>query len=256
MARSSTGKWVARAAATGGGRTYRGQRPTNWYILLAVIVVIGLASVGFARHQYQNGAPAATPPAVGTTWYAGFAFDICGTAETPPVANVNASQVGITTGGDGVITIAPKKASEAGNNATLGRFVSDYKGMELTTNAIRNPGGPLYTNGETCPKGTPDAGKQGTVLVRYWTGPGAALDQGQPVSGDPRDLKFTNGQLITMGFAPAGTELPKPSGAVVTALLNDLNSQASTSTTLPTTATTPTTAGTTTTAPSTTSTTS
>ena len=231
MARSSTGKWVARAAATGGGRTYRGQRPTNWYLVLVVIVVVGVVSFGVARHQYQKGKPAATAPAVGTTWYAGFAFDICGTEKASPAANANASSVGISTSGNGVITIAPKKAAEAGNNATLGRFVADYKGMDLTPTSIRYPGGPLYRNGETCPQGSPDAGKRGVVLVRYWSGPGAAANQGKLVSGDPRDLKFTNGQLITMGFAPSGTDLPKPSGTVVVALLNDLNSSASGSTT-------------------------
>ena len=36
MARSSSGKSVARAAATGGGATYRGQMPVNWYAALVV----------------------------------------------------------------------------------------------------------------------------------------------------------------------------------------------------------------------------
>ena len=35
MASNQTGKWVQRAATTGGGRTYRGQMPVNWYASLA-----------------------------------------------------------------------------------------------------------------------------------------------------------------------------------------------------------------------------
>ncbi len=40
---NSTGKWVERAATTGGGRTYRGQMPVNWYASLAVICIVGPA---------------------------------------------------------------------------------------------------------------------------------------------------------------------------------------------------------------------
>ncbi len=43
MADESTGKWVRRAASTGGGRTYRGQTPVNWYLSLLLIVLIGVS---------------------------------------------------------------------------------------------------------------------------------------------------------------------------------------------------------------------
>ena len=227
---------MARAAATGGGRTYRGSRPTNWYLSVAIVVVVGVLSVLWARHEYQHkSTTAAVEPTTSTTWHAGFAFDICGDLLASPPANVNSSLVGIYTAGQGVITIAPKKASEAGNNAVLGKFVSDYHGMSLSPSIIRSPGAKLYTNGETCPTGTPDAGKKGTVTVRYWSGLGESLKQGKTVSGDPRTLKLGNGQLVTMGFVRAGTPLPKPPGTVVAALLGDLNSgsTAATTTTTP-----------------------
>ena len=54
MARSSTGKSVARAAATGGGTTYRGQMPVNWYAALVIIVVVGIASVVLARTWFRD----------------------------------------------------------------------------------------------------------------------------------------------------------------------------------------------------------
>ena len=57
MARSSSGKSVARAAATGGGATYRGQMPVNWYAALVVIVLVGLGSVAFAKYHYNQTAP-------------------------------------------------------------------------------------------------------------------------------------------------------------------------------------------------------
>lgn len=230
MARSSTGKWVARAGATGGGRTYRGQVPTNWYIALILIVLIGLGSIIYSRYEYEHPASAATAqPIVGTTWYAGFAFDICGTRLPSPAADASA-KTGITTIGDGVIVIAPTKASEAGNNATLGRFVSGYEGMELTSTSLKPPGTKTYTNGETCPKGTPDAGKPGQVQVAYWVNPDNSTTS-TLVSGDPADLKLGSNSLVTMAFVPAGASIPRPSATTVLDLLKAAASASTSATT-------------------------
>ena len=57
MARSSTGKSVARAAATGGGTTYRGQMPVNWYAALVLIVILGIGSVALAKYHYAKSSP-------------------------------------------------------------------------------------------------------------------------------------------------------------------------------------------------------
>jgi hypothetical protein len=220
MARDTSGKWVQRAGATGGGRTYRGQVPANWYAALALIVVIGIASIAFARYEYRHSSPASAasvPPTVGQVWYSGFQFDLCGTQEAPPPASPNATTVGLTTSGDGVIQIAPKTKSEAGLNATLGRFVSDYPGMTLTQTSVAYPGQKALTNNETCAKGTPDAGKKGIVQVKYW--PSFASNSSRAVQGDPGHLKLAQNSLVTIAFAPAGTTISRPPGTVVTALI-------------------------------------
>ena len=121
MARSSSGKSVARAAATGGGASYRGQMPVNWYAALVVIVLIGLASIALAKYNY-NKVPAVVEPTTTTTWHAALAFDICGTMEPALAASPSSATTGLTSSGNGVLQIAPKTASEAGNNATLGKF--------------------------------------------------------------------------------------------------------------------------------------
>jgi hypothetical protein len=245
MARSSTGKWVARAGATGGGRTYRGQVPANWYAALVIIVVIGLGSIIYSRYEYRHPSTAPTvQPTVGTIWYAGFDFDICGTQLPAPAADTSAKG-GITTGGMGVIQIAPTTAAEAGNNATLGRFVSGYKGMQLTSDQVQAPGSKLYHNGDTCPKGTPDAGKAGQVKVAYWSSP-ANSTKSTLVSGNPADLKFGPNSLLTIGFVPPDKSLPRPPASTVLAVLQAASAVASTTTTTP--------AATTTTAPANTTT--
>ena len=114
MARSSSGRSVARAAATGGGTTYRGQMPVNWYAALVIIVVVGVASIALAKYNY-NRVPTVVEPTVGTSWHAGLSFDICGTVEPALAASPSSATTGLTTTGSGVLVVAPKTSSEAGD---------------------------------------------------------------------------------------------------------------------------------------------
>ena len=267
MARNPTGRWVARVGSTGGGRTYRGQMPVNWYAALVLIVLVGLASIIYSRHEYQSPAAASTtPPVVGTTWYAGYAFDICGKVMPPLASNQSAtsSTQSFYTTGNGVITISPKTPGEAGTNATFGKFVAGYRNLTLTNARLGYPGAKgvtYYSSGSTCPKGTPDAGKKARVVVTSWKN-FLHSTKGVPVTGNVADLRFSSNQEITIGFVPAGTTLARPPVSVVEAMLNAAGAtSSSTTTTAPgaTTTTAPgattTSAPTTTTAPTTTSTT-
>jgi hypothetical protein len=265
--------------------------PINWYAALVLIVILGIVSVVFARYEYRHPSTASTtPPTKGTTWYAAFDFDICGTQKTPLPSNVtDATKQSFYTTGSGVITVSPKSTADSGHNAVFGKFVSGYSGMALTATAVTVPSGSsstttttttttapttttttsskdkktstahTYRNGETCPAGTKDAGKKADVEVSSWANAFASKEKATKVTGDPATLEFSNDQLITIGFVPAGTTLPKPSGTVVTALLQAATaSSTTTTTTAPTTTTTTTTTApttTTTTAPTTTTTT-
>jgi len=232
MADNSTGKWVQRAATTGGGRTYRGQMPVNFYASLAVIVIVGLALVGISRYQLTHRTTSsAGPPTTSQTWYAALAVDVCGTIEPNLPAGPSKSTTGFTANGNGVLTIAPKSSAETGANATLGRFVSGYKGLELTNSTLQYPGKPVYTNGDVCPKGTPDAGKPGVVIVYSW--PNFTSKHGSETPGDPQNLLFQNGQLITMAFIPANSTVPKPPASVITNLITADQAGPTTPTTAP-----------------------
>ena len=224
MARSSSGKSVARAAATGGGTTYRGQMPVNWYAALVIIVIIGVASIALAKYNY-NKVPVVVEPTIGTSWHAGLAFDVCGTME-PAIPASPSSATGLTTSGSGVILVEPKTSSEAGNNATLGKFADGYTGLTLSNTELKLPssGATAYTNGQKCATGTPDAGKVGIVQARSWlisttTGKNhEEVETGGATTTEPADLKFANRQLITSGFVPEGTAMPKPPASTILAL--------------------------------------
>ena len=230
MARSSSGKSVARAAATGGGTTYRGQMPVNWYAALVIIILVGIGSIALAKYNY-NQVPAVVEPAVGTSWHAGLAFDICGTMEPALAASPSSATTGLTSAGNGVLLIAPKTASEAGHNATLGKFADGYTGLTLTNTTLGYPSTttsvPQYKNGEKCPSGTPDAGKVGVVQARTWvistqTKNNEEVETGGVTTLKPADLRFLNRQLITAGFGPEGSPLPKPPASTITALVQVL----------------------------------
>jgi len=240
MAKKQTGKWVARAAATGGSRSYRGQRPVKWYSSLVLICVLGVALVWYSRYERMHPSSAGQP-AIGTSWYSAFDVDICGTVEPNLPANpgVKGAGPGLTTAGDGVIHIAPHTASEAGANATLGRFAADYRGMVLTSTQLRYPGkrsagvtvGRTFSLGERCPKGTKYAGRKGQVEVDLWTTPTATKPV---VVSDPPALRLGDEQELTLAFLPKGVAVPRPPGTAVTAMLQDASGQGSSGSTPPT----------------------
>ena len=229
------------AGATGGGRTYRGQMPVKWYMSLVLICVLGVALVVYSRYELGHPVAAVQPAANSAHWYAALGFDVCGTQRTQPLAsnpNLTSTNIpGIRTDGDGVIQIIPTTAEDAGNNATLARFVQTYPKLVLTSSKLGIPGSPTYTNGEKCPKGTPQAGDAGSVTIFVWssfTGPGSST----PVTyTDPSAIKLEDGQLITVGFVKSGAAAIKPTATVIEALLNDRSASATGSTTTPSTAT-------------------
>jgi hypothetical protein len=245
MPRSSSGRWVSRAAATGGGRRYRGQRPVNWYVVLGLIVVLGVFSVVFSRYEYQHHA-SATQPAVGTTLYAAYAVDVCGKMATPFGASSSTSSAGMSTPGDGVINVSPKTAAEAGNNATFDQFFADYPNAALNATTLQLPSPKKqYKVGQKCPSGTPDAGQAGVLKVEVW--PNAVAKTGTFMTQTPPgNFKIGSRTLITVGFVPADTkQLLRPAQSAINLMLQfagtvsgGTTSTSTTTTTLPSTPTT------------------
>ncbi len=256
MARGNTGTWVTRAGSTGGGRSYRGQRPVKWYLSLFLIVVLGLVAVAYSRYEDQHPSTTAQP-AVGTKWYSALAIDVCGTMAANLATNPNEASAapGLHTEGDGIIYTEPLKSADAGANATLARFVALYPKLHLTSTTLQLPGKQGLSNGQVCPAGTPDKGKSGAVQIKVWpsfSGSGA----NHPVSySDPADVKLANGQLITVAFVPSGASVPKPVGQTIVTLLNLIETATAGTTTVPATVATTVPATTATTVPATTPTT-
>jgi hypothetical protein len=186
--------------------------PVKWYSSLVFICLLGVALVVYSRYERQHPAPS-VQPAIGAHWFQALGFDVCGTVQPNLPANPNASVSpipGIRTDGDGVIRVAPTTSKDSGNNATLGRFVALYPKLVLTTSTLQLPGKPKYTDGQTCPVGTRNAGKRGELQIKMWPSFSPPGSNNPVVFHDPAALKLADGQLITVAFVPAGASVPKP----------------------------------------------
>lgn len=258
MAKSTSGKWVSRVGAAGGGKAYQKSRPGNYYGILAVIVVLGLALTVYSRYEYQNPVKkhsTAVAPVIGSTRYAALSIESCGKKLSYLSADPT-FKGGFTVALDNVIKLTPATTAEAGNNATLKQFTAEFRGLVATTSELAVPtatgsANPATTfkNGQTCPATSKYAGKKGKVVYAYWT----TLAQKTPaLTTNPAKIKFVKDLRVTMAFEPTGVTPTPPLATTVDAMF----SAAITPTTTTTAAVTPTTTTTTTTTKSTTTTTS
>jgi hypothetical protein len=261
VAKSNSGKWVSRVGAGGGGKTYQKSRPANYYGALAAIVVLGLALVVYSRYEFQNPVKHHTnvvQPAIGTTRYAAFSIQACG--ETLPYLTSDPTATGgYVVGPDDIIRVSPKTASEAGDNATLTTFASEFKGLIVSTTELAVPttkgaadAATTYKNGQVCASTTKDAGKTGKVVYAYWS----TLAQKTPtLTTNPAKIKFAVDLRVTLAFEPKGVTPAAPSAKSVDEMVLNATTASTTTTTAATTATTTTTPTSSTSPPTTTTTT-
>jgi hypothetical protein len=263
VAKSNSGKWVSRVGAAGGGKTYRKTRPGNYYGILAVIVILGLAATVYSRYEYQNPVKKHTvvvQPAVGTTLYAGLSVQSCG--QTLPYLTPDpTTKLGFVVESDDVLRLSPVSSYDAGNNATLKTFASEFPGLITSSNelaipkttGVANPA-TTYKNGALCSAKSKYAGQKGKVEYAYWT----SFAQKTPkITTNPADIKFSKELRLTLAFEPTGVTPNPPAKTTVDAMVYNTvaTTTTTTTTTTPTTTTTTKSSTTTTTTASTTTTT-
>lgn len=215
MAKSTSGKWVSRVGASGGGKTYRKNRPINYYGGLAILVVVGLITVVYSRYEYQNPA-SAVPPVIGQTWYAALSGQVCGGTEPFLAKDPNALTAGFNMLDKNVLAISPRSADQAGKNATFQKFLDEHPSISLTSNSLKWTDGKTYKNGDLCPAGTKYAGKAGRVQISTWR----TLSQAEPtVTTDPASLKLTDQMQITVSFLPDTIQPTTPGSETLASML-------------------------------------
>ncbi len=243
MANSSTGKWVSRVGASGGSKAYKKARPSNYYGILGLIVVLGLLSTVLARYDYQHPAAAVTgtPPTVGTTWFAALSVQACG--EDLGYLKADPTNLGgLKMQSDNVLEISPVTAADSGNHATLQQFGAEFPKLLVSSNKLAIPSATgavtTYRNGELCPSTSKYPKKAGQVEYAYWS----TFTQKTPtITTNPGAIKLAEYMRVTMAFDPKGVVPTPPSTTTVNAMVAYQASSTSTTTTTAATATTTTT---------------
>jgi hypothetical protein len=236
VAKSTSGKWVSRVGSAGGGKTYSKTRPSSFYAVVVLIVVLGLALVVYSRYEYQNPVKKAViQPAIGTTEFAGLSIQDCGIT-LPYLTSDSTDKGGFIVGSDNVIKVSPVSASDAGNNATVTTFASEYPGLVTTSSEIAIPkaagGTPTaattFKNGDVCGPKTKYPGEKGKVVYAYWK----TLAQKTPLlTTDPAKIKFVKDLRVTMAFEPTGVTPTAPTSATEDEMVLQATSSSTTTTT-------------------------
>ena len=211
MAKPSSSKKVQRAArAAAASKGARERREIAFPLALAVVVVLGVALVVFAR---SSRTPAAAPRVGNDHWHSAYAIYDCD--RFLPAFTSAADPDGIHSHQDGVVHIHPWNSSAAGDRADLDVFF-EAMGARVTDDEISGPGIGVLEAGSDC-NGEPTV-IRAVRFTRIDPGTDAlpstlteiyeATDTYTDDFGDVRLL----GDLEAFTFArvPEGAEIPPP----------------------------------------------
>ncbi|NND74643.1 MAG: hypothetical protein HKN44_06510 [Ilumatobacter sp.] len=144
---SSSTKKAARLAQKGKGQKIRFQGGTLFPMAVAIVIVLGLALVVYARESRPSAD--ASDPQIGDHWHVAYGFNICGTwvqlagnAEevdsNGQFINQDFARTGIHSHDDGIIHWHPNSRAAVGRRAKLDVFLDVYD-VELTQDKLTFP---------------------------------------------------------------------------------------------------------------------
>jgi uncharacterized integral membrane protein len=193
MGKASSSKKIKRVQQAGVSRVPGQRRNLAYPALIVGIIVVGLVLVWFARESRQ--ATASVAPTTSDQWYNPFGVSICGEFQgnLPPKGR---DTTGISTNGNGLISIAPKKESSTGTGATLDKFLTSV-GITVGDGTFTLPDGTTKSNGDKC------GDQVGRVALYLW--PPQSNDKSDPrvVTNQIPGVRFTeDGQILVLSFAP------------------------------------------------------
>lgn len=236
MAGSSSTKKAAKLAQRSSGRTVRFQGGTLFPMIVAVILVVGMLLVVYARESRPSAG--SSPPTIEDHWHMPYTFYLCDpkTGEAKEYELVGAKEervdrngqevfaseeytrAGVHSHEDGLIHWHPFGSAATGSNADLGVFLDVY-GIEIDNDSITFPDDQLVANGGNIPQkeytedDTKCGSEDGEVRVQVWNN-FTDTDQGHTYTTSFGDIHMdTDGVTFTIGFTSDDINLPKPEKA-------------------------------------------
>jgi hypothetical protein len=224
---SSSTKKAAKLAKSGQGKKVRFQGGTLFPMVLAIVVVLGLSLVVYARQSRP--AADASAPQITDHWHHAYGFYLCdswfqlsGDVEDRDDAgflNTDFARTGVHSHSDGLIHWHPFSAAAVGSRAKLGLFLDVY-GVELTNSKLQfpesqRPGLPheqetgLFEEGTTtCTiNGDEQDAELKVVVWQNFTD----TDRGTTFIADFNNIRLDRDQMvIAIAFVPGGTDVSMP----------------------------------------------
>lgn len=203
-------------------RTVRFQGGTLFPFIVALVVVLGLGTIVYARQSQP--AFDSSPPTINSHWHAAYGFYICGEwyqlegdrevrNSQGQITSTNYLQTGVHSHEDGVIHWHPFTSRAVGGRATLGVFLDVYE-VEFTEDRLAFPEdqviGSYGPAAEFVPGETECNGQDSELSMVVW---GSFEDTG---SGTRYIANFENvrvqndGMVFAMVLAPRDEPVPMP----------------------------------------------
>lgn len=204
MARKPSSYRAPKKSASGGN--------TLWISVVSIIVVLGVVLVVVSRGS-SDSANSDVPPRMqsatqaGDHWHTAIGANVCGTwlANIPEFEKraTSGAQAGIHSHGDGLMHIHPFQPDEAGENATIGRFL-DFAGINISEDELTWPDGTDKKAGEPCASGGDDA------VIRWTLFNNDAEDKTPKIqSGDINDYRPKNDDVVSIFYGPKSDDIVK-----------------------------------------------
>ncbi len=231
MAPSSSANKVAKLAQKGKGKKVRFQGGTVFPLIVAVVTLLGLGLIVYARQSRPG--PGQGAPTANDHWHAAFGTYVCtekglevlpklvGTLEDKDASGQFTStkfvRTGIHSHGDGIMHWHPNTSGAAtGSNAKLGLFLNNYD-ISLTDKKLSFPkeqGGQTFEEGKS--KCIID-GKEKQASLKVWVWPqygSLATTDAQVYISNMGDVRIKNdGMVFMLAFVPDDVKPKAPDWA-------------------------------------------
>lgn len=210
MARSSSAQRVARLAEKGRGKKVRFQGGTLFPTVVAIVCVLGVALIAYAR---QSNADSTITASADTTYYSSFGVYKCDAYLTgfPSLGSANTDpallQTGATIAQDGIVSWKPQVLAGE-RRANLGTFFELF-GLTVTNDSVTFPA--AVNGGEKISESdTKCDGKDAQLEVIVWED--YTQEQSSKISvASLGGVRLTgNGMAITLAFVAKDAEVPQP----------------------------------------------